>query len=91
VNSGSDKRDKAAIKTCLNKNILVDFLKEHGSEVENMLCTEWNWDDALAVRFEEGIDTGVTRTAKNMLAKGYSDAEVIDVTNLSPEQVMALR
>jgi len=26
---------KAAIKTCLNKNILVDFLREHSSEVEN--------------------------------------------------------
>jgi len=86
---------KAAIKTCLNKNILVDFLREHGSEVENMIFGEWNWDEALAVKYEEGVDTGVgigvTRTAKNMLAKGYSDAEVIDVTNLSPEQVGNLR
>ncbi len=24
-----------------------------------MLLTEWNWDDALAVRFEEGIEQGM--------------------------------
>jgi predicted transposase/invertase (TIGR01784 family) len=76
-----------------------------------MLLSEWNLDDALAVRYEEGveegigigeergvaigetrgIDIGVTRTAKNMLAKGYSVAEVIEITDLSLEQVRALR
>jgi predicted transposase/invertase (TIGR01784 family) len=24
-----------------------------------MLMTEWNWDDALAVRYEEGIERGL--------------------------------
>ena len=33
---------------------------------------------------------GVMETAKNMLAKGYSVAEVIEVTNFSREQVIAL-
>jgi len=47
---------KAAIKTCLNKNILVDFLREHGSEVENMIFGEWNWDDAIAVAKEEAVE-----------------------------------
>jgi len=40
---------------------------------------------------DKGIDIGVMRTAKNMLAKGYSVAEVIGVTDLSQEQVLALR
>jgi hypothetical protein len=24
-----------------------------------MLFTEWNWDDALAVRYEEGVEEGI--------------------------------
>jgi len=47
------KAIRLAIKTCLNKNILVSFLEEHGTEVENMLLTEWNMADAIEVAREE--------------------------------------
>jgi len=47
---------KLAIKTCLSKNILVSFLREHGAEVLNMIFTEWNWDDAIAVAKEEAYE-----------------------------------
>jgi predicted transposase YdaD len=50
---------KLAIKTCMSKNILLSFLERNGSEVENMLLTEWNQDDALAVRYEEGREEGI--------------------------------
>jgi len=43
----------AAIKSCMERGILVYFLKRHGSEVLNMLFTEWNWDDAKEVWQEE--------------------------------------
>jgi hypothetical protein len=33
-------------------------LEKNASEVLNMLLTEWNWDDALDVRFEEGREEG---------------------------------
>jgi hypothetical protein len=48
----------ATIKSCVERNILVYFLEKHGSEVLNMLFTEWNQDDALAVRYEEGLEDG---------------------------------
>jgi len=38
-----------------------------------------------------GVKKGILQTAKNMLAKGYSVAEVIGITNLSREQVRALK
>ncbi|MDR1211257.1 MAG: Rpn family recombination-promoting nuclease/putative transposase [Spirochaetaceae bacterium] len=50
---------KAAIKYCREHDILKEFLERHSSEVMNMLLTEWNWDDALAVRYEEGLETGL--------------------------------
>jgi len=43
----------AAIKSCMERGILVYFLKRHGSEVLNMLFTEWNLEDAKEVWQEE--------------------------------------
>jgi len=44
---------EAAIKSCVKRNILVYFLEKHASEILNMLFTEWNLDDAIAVAKEE--------------------------------------
>jgi predicted transposase/invertase (TIGR01784 family) len=49
---------RVAIRSCVGSNILVEFLTEHGSEVENMLFHEWNWDEALEVRYDEGVAIG---------------------------------
>ena len=47
-----------AIQDCVKANIMKEFLSKHGSEVENMLFTEWNWDTALKVQKEEGREEG---------------------------------
>ena len=38
--------------------IMGEFLSKHGSEVKNMLFTEWNMDEALAVTAEEARAEG---------------------------------
>jgi hypothetical protein len=48
-----DKAVKKAVHWCIEHGVLPDFLQTHGSEVVNMLLTEWNWDDALEVRGQE--------------------------------------
>jgi predicted transposase YdaD len=48
----------------------------------NTLMTEWNWDDALAVRYEEGLEEGREAIAKNALAKGFSIESIHDITGL---------
>jgi hypothetical protein len=50
---------EAAIKSCVERDILVYFLEKHGSEVLNMLFTEWNQDDAIAVAREEALEDGI--------------------------------
>jgi hypothetical protein len=45
---------RGAIKECIRQNILKEFLERRTREVMNMLMTEWNWEDALAVQREEG-------------------------------------
>jgi hypothetical protein len=48
----------AAIRRCVRDGILASFLKEHGSEVMNMLLEEWNWDEAKEVWQEEARAEG---------------------------------
>lgn len=49
---------KAAMEACVRQGIMVDFIQEHGSEVRNILFTEFNLKDALEVWKEEGIEQG---------------------------------
>ena len=55
------KRDAAitqAVKDCIEEGILVEFMKNHGSEVANMLYTQWNYDEAVSVEREEAYEDG---------------------------------
>ena len=65
-----DEAVKEAVRYCQGKGILKEFLREHGSEVENMLLTEWNWDDALQVRWEEGWEEGREKGREEGIEKG---------------------
>ena len=53
-----DKAITQAIKDCEKEGIMVDFVHKHGSEAVNMLFTQWNLEDALEVRYEEGLEDG---------------------------------
>ena len=90
---------RLAVKYCREHDILKEFLEEHGTEVQNMLMTDWNWDDALAVRYEEGFEEGEERglergreeTARNAIAKGYSLQQIHEITGLAMEAIETLR
>lgn len=54
-------RDEAIIKAigdCMQMGYMTEFLREHGTEAVNMLFTEFNMEDALEVRYEEGMTKG---------------------------------
>jgi hypothetical protein len=65
---------KEAIRDCIKKNILKEFLEIHSKEVMNMLMTEWNWDDALAVSKEEGIEEGREKGREEGREEGRREA-----------------
>jgi len=60
-----------------------------------MDITEWNTEDALAVRFEEGIEKGweggreerEMEIARNALTKGLPLEMVQDITGLSADAI----
>jgi hypothetical protein len=74
---------KKAVIYCRSHDILKEFLENNAKEVMNMLLTEWNWDDALDVRFEEGRKEGrkVGREEGqqyilDLLAQGFTPDEI---------------
>jgi len=82
---------EAAIKSCVERKILVYFLEKHASEVLNMLFTEWNLDDAIAVRCEETREDTLEETAKSMLKEGLDVVLIERITKLPREEILALR
>jgi len=52
---------------------------------------EYDQRACIAYAKKEGEASGLKKVARNMLAKGYSIAEVIGMTSLSREQVRALK
>jgi len=84
-----------AVRYCRENDILRDFLEKHGTEVINMLLTEWNWDEALATRFqegrEEGIWKGIEQTARKALAQGFPVEVIQSITGLSLEAIKGLQ
>jgi type II secretory pathway component PulF len=53
---------------------MKDFMEKYGSEVLNMLNVEFNLEDALAVRYEEGREEGREkgiRKLAELIQKGY--------------------
>jgi predicted transposase YdaD len=61
----------------------------------NMLMTEWNWDDAKQVWFEDGLVVGRENEreeiARNALAKGVSLELIHDITSLDIETLKAMK
>jgi len=90
---------KAAVKYCQKHDILKEFLELHAGEVLSMLMTEWNMDDALAVRYEEGHEDGIEKgreegleaakesIARNLLAEGSTPDFIQKITGLDIETI----
>lgn len=69
-------RDEAiiqAITDCEEEGIMVEFVREHGTEAVNMLFTEFNMEDALDVRYEEGVEDGIQKGKAIGITEGKAE------------------
>jgi len=86
--------NKTVFKRLFEISRISNFTEEELMDYESDMKRFSDHANALAYAEEKGEVRGVTKgilqTAKNMLAKGYSVAEVIGITNLPREQVRAL-
>jgi predicted transposase YdaD len=53
-----DEAVSLAVKYCIDNNVLRDFLRKHGSEVFNMLYSEYSFEEEAAVIREEAREEG---------------------------------
>lgn len=81
--AGGMERDTAitqTLKDCERESIMVDFVRKHGTEAVNMLFTQFNMDDALEVRYEEGVEDGeiirLIKLVKRKLQKGLTVEDI---------------
>ena len=56
--SGEEEPYKKAIKECIEKGILADYLMRKGSEVVNMLLYEYDYETDIEVQREEAREEG---------------------------------
>ena len=82
---------RRAVIYCRENDIMQPFLTDNSSEVENMLLTDWNWDEAMEVAKEEAREEAreeeAFNIAKKLLAKSFSLDDIIDITGLTAEQI----
>jgi hypothetical protein len=52
---------KLSVQHCMERGILKDYLKQHSSEVINMLDSEFSMETALKVARQEGMEMGIER------------------------------
>jgi hypothetical protein len=82
---------KKTVLYCRDHGILKDVLEQYEGEVIGMLTTEWNWEDAMAVRYEEGMEDGIEDVALNALAEGLPLEVIQKITGLDIETIENLR
>jgi len=81
-----DESVKKAVKYCIENDILKKFLREHGSEVINMLTDEFTIEEIVAIRSEEAREEGMEKGREEgreqviaLLKKGLSLEEIENV------------
>ena len=60
---------------CVKQGILADYLAYYGSEVINMLFTEYDADKAIQIRSQEEYERGIEEGRAEGEAKGRAEGE----------------
>ena len=77
---GRDESVRKAILDCQREGIFAEFVREHGTEAVNMLYTQFNMDDALDVRYEEGVEDGYEKGVSAGKAEGLTAGRAEGIT-----------
>lgn len=67
---------REAIRECIQKGILADYLKRRGSEVENMLFAEYDYEMDIAVQREEAREEERKNTEKERRRAEKAEKEI---------------
>jgi hypothetical protein len=84
-----------AVKYCVENDIMVEYLRVHGSEVMSILVHEYSYDDELRVAKEEGMERGLAagrverdvEVVQRMRAEKFDAALISRITGLSEAEI----
>ena len=77
---------KKAIKECIEKGILADYLKRKGSEVENMLIAEYSYEEDMQVKQEEARQEGIWQGRREGRQEGIIlSADIFQMVKKNPD------
>ena len=86
AHSGEESAIKKAIRECIDRGILADYLKRKGSEVENMLIAEYSYEEDIQVKQQEAKQQGIQ---EGLILSGRIFQTVKSNPNLTNEQIAA--
>ncbi len=89
-----------AVRECISKGILAEYLRRKGGEVVNMLMAEYDYDMDIAVQREEaaeeaekrGIEIGIelTKEAIKLQKQGKEAEEIAGILEIPVERVQLM-
>ena len=79
--AGEENAYEMAIKECIERGILAEYLKKKGSEVINMLKAEYDYEMDIEVQREEAYEEGKAeanlKAICNMIRFGVPEQEIL--------------
>ena len=88
--SGEESAIKKAIRECIDRGILAEYLKRKGSEVENMLIAEYSYEEDILVKQQEAEQQGRTKVRQEgLILSGRIFQTVKNNPDLTNEQIAA--
>lgn len=93
-----DAAIEQAIRDCIHTGIFKEFVQRHGSEVVNMIFTQFNLEDAKKIWHEEAVEEGIEqgekysllRLVQLKLKKGKSPAQIAEELEEPLESIMQI-
>ena len=90
AHSGEEIAIKKAIRECIDRGILADYLKRKGSEVENMLIAEYSYEEDILVKQQEAEQQGRTKgRQEGLILSGRIFQTVKNNPDLTNKQIAA--
>ena len=80
-----------AMKECIKKDILADYLIRKGTEVINMFFGEYSYEEDVAAQREEAQEETKKETAIKMLKDNLPTDKVSQYSGLSIEKILELQ
>jgi hypothetical protein len=76
-----------AVDSCIEDDILADFLRGHRAEVRDMCITEFNQEVYERGLLQEGCETGREQLIQSMLRNGKSPETIAEFCNIDLDEV----